>query len=387
MNASQGFGDRSVDTRRLNDHYFRLVNSALNGDDFLIYDGSGHKYNVLQELRKLGDEYKGTSAPPEKRKSKLISDFIKAREFVESSAEKVLPVDDEFDVTDKNARMSAREKIWGSARQTKALDSYSDAEDCLFSDKKDYEKAQKKFYEAARELEALGETEKAKSVYGKVMFCKMMGEKNYDDALETINTQKDTSYFNLILDGMSRKIEREEKEPENTTHVDADKKKPTKEELMGKLHTGLVNYMEKRKGESKNEYVKKDPVTKSIERHKRKMEKREKYSSGHFQPKRYSFPEVKVKYLGGPDKPDFPRINLNLLKPKFKLYGMFSGFFSNENRINLLRPRIEKGTPYSIIFMLDFINAEELPKVVENMKHWDEKEGKEVDLGNWIIGL
>jgi hypothetical protein len=224
-----------VDLDKLDINYVKFVNCALNGEKFYIDPETGKKYDVLEELGKVGRECIKSGFDERARK---ISYYFKVRESADNSKFKDVLYDkkdnkfylrghnvkslkrnaggrlidglgnlidfgsiadysgelDEllkekgkyakFDAKNKGSRSEATKNIYKSSAETKAknlrLDGLNLVIDKIFGEDGDFEEAEGKFYSAAREYEALAHsTDKA----DEKLDCKKSSEMLYARAL------------------------------------------------------------------------------------------------------------------------------------------------------------------------------------------------------------
>ncbi len=297
--------------RELDRFYVRLVNSALNGTKFYVHSGTDQRYNIHEGLGNVGVEYAKRGKP---LRAQIISNFLKVKELVENSDKNVLTdkegnkwvlgshkvnegghpvdfygkpidfssradysgkIDKELKVKrryagllDKESRERARKMIWASSTRQKAIDFDSDGDkqilDKYFGKDGDFGKAEEGFYSAARGFEAIRNKKSSEMLYAKALACRMMKEGNYDSALKTLKESGDKLY-ETVFSSLIKNEKLKEKQ-----------KSPDEKSLRYNLYSQTIIHMGNRKGELIEQF-KKDPVTKSIERHKRNEEKREKY--------------------------------------------------------------------------------------------------------------
>ena len=309
-----GMSLRELD--RLDRYYARLVNSALNGTKFYVHSGTGQRYDTLEELGNVGVEYAKRGKP---FRAQIISNFLKVKELAENNTGKRIledskgnkwgfgykvnagghPVDDygnpidvnkplkrvdysgEIDkelkvksgyagLLDKESREMARKIVWASSTRQKAINFDSDGDkqilDKYFGKDGDFGKAEENFYSAARGFEAIRNNKHSEMLYAKALACRMFKEGNYDSALKILKESGDKVYETVF----STLIKKEKlKERQMIEKLLKNIGVPKSKEALSEYADKLVQDIETE--------IKKDPVTKSIERHKRKLEKQEKY--------------------------------------------------------------------------------------------------------------
>lgn len=207
---------------------------------------------------------------------------------------------------DKESREMVRKMVWASSTRQRAIDFDSDGDrqilEKYLGNDGDFGKAEENFYSAARGFEAIRNKKRSEMLYAKALACRMFKEGNYNSAMKILKESGDKFYGTVFSDLIKKeKIKERQMIEKLLKNIGVPKSKealseytdkliqdieteisdlpdgfPHKESLRDSLYLQTVIHMGNRK-EELIEQFKKDPVTKSIERHRRKLEKREKY--------------------------------------------------------------------------------------------------------------